>query len=265
MLGYDSDPGDSRRLLGEQSAVYRLIEAEDQALLHIECELLLIFADSCLLFRRELEPIEANEQGEQVHSAEHDLLAYLRSRDTRLERLPKVFLANLQQALAHYGVRSLEPSPALDESLLLIYKSYQHVNQHLAGIVAILVRHLEHVDKLAHLSTGEVRLVLDRLLQASRERYPAVYDLAREVRFRSFYKPLFERARDRVYEEVESHLSYLATHPDAPNHDEMMNALVACPQPLQNLLTRRFPESGAEMRLFMLEALTRRYYRIRPL
>jgi len=44
-----------------------------------------------------------------------------------------------------------------------------------------------------------------------------------------------------------------------------MNSLVACPQPLQNLLTRRFPESGAEMRLFMLEALTRRYYRIRPL
>jgi hypothetical protein len=92
-----------------------------------------------------------------------------------------------------------------------------------------------------------------------------VYDLAREIRFRSFYEPLYERARDRVYEEVESHLSYVAAHPGAPNHDELMNALVACPQPLQNLLTRRFPESAARMRLFMLEALTRRYYRIRPL
>jgi len=265
MLGYDSDPGDSRRLLGEQSAVYQLIEASDQMLLQVEYELLSIFADICLLFRRELEPIEANERGEQVHSAEHDLLAYLRSRDTRLERLPKVFVANLQQALAHYGVRSLEPSPALDESLLLIYKSHQHVNQHLAAIIAILERHLEHVDKLAFLATEELHLVLDRLLQASRERYAAVYDLAREVRFRYFYAPLFERARDRVYEEVESHLSYLAAHPDAPNHDELMNSLIACPQPLQNLLTRRFPESGAEMRLFMLEALTRRYYRIRPL
>ena len=265
MLGYDSDPGDSRRLLGEQSAVYQLIGASDQVLLQVEYELLSIFADICLLFRRELEPIEANERGEQVHSAEHDLLAYLRSRDTRLERLPKVFVANLQQALAHYGVRSLEPSPALDESLLLIYKSHQHVNQHLAAIIAILERHLEHVDKLAFLATEELHLVLDRLLQASRERYAAVYDLAREVRFRYFYAPLFERARDRVYEEVESHLSYLAAHPDAPNHDELMNSLIACPQPLQNLLTRRFPESGAEMRLFMLEALTRRYYRIRPL
>jgi acetyl/propionyl-CoA carboxylase alpha subunit/acetyl-CoA carboxylase carboxyltransferase component len=265
MLGYDSDPGDSRRLLGEQSAVYQLIESADQALLQIENELLSIFADICLLFRRERDPSEANERGEQVHSAEHDLLAYLRSRDTRVERLPNVFVAHLQRALAHYGVKSLEPSPALDESLLLMYKSHQHVKQHLAAIIAILERRLEHVDEFAHLSTGEMRLVLDRLLQASRERYPAVYDLAREVRFRTFDKPLFERARDRVYEEVESHLSFVAAHPDAPNHDELMNSLVACPQPLQNLLTRRFPESGAEMRLFMLEALTRRYYRIRPL
>ena len=265
MLGYDSDPGDSRRLLGEQSAVYQLIEASDQVLLQVENELLSIFADICLLFRRELDPIEADEWGEQVHSAEHDLLAYLRSRDTRVERLPRVFVANLQQALAHYGVRGLEPSSALDESLLLMYKSHQHVNQHLAAIIAILERYLEHFDKLAFLATEELRLVLDRLLQASRERYPAVYDLAREVRFRYFYEPLFERARDRVYEEVESHLSYLAAHPDAPNHDALMNSLVACPQPLQNLLTRRFPQSGAEMRLFMLEALTRRYYRIRPL
>ncbi len=265
MLGYDSDPGESRRLLGELSTVYQLIEASDQALLQVENELLSIFADSCLLFCRELDPAEANAQGEQVHSAEHDLLAYLRFRDTRVERLPNVFVAHLQRALAHYGVRSLEPSPALDESLLLMYKSHQHVNQHLATIIAILVRRLEHVDELAHLSTGEMRFVLDRLLQASRERYPAVYDLAREIRFRSFYKPLFDRARDRVYEEVESHLSYVAAHPDAPNHEELMNALVACPQPLQNLLTRRFPESGAELRLFLLEALTRRYYRIRPL
>ena len=265
MLGYDSEASDSRRLLKEQSAVYQLIAAEDQVLLQLENELLSIFADICLLFRRELDPAETNEWGEQVHSAERDLLAYLRSRDTRVERLPKVFVANLQQALAHYGMRSLEPSPALDENLLLMYKSHQHVNQHLATIIAILERRLEHVKELSFLSTREMHLVLDRLLLATRERYPAVYDLAREARFRSFDKPLFEQARNKVYEEVESHLSYLAAHPDTLNHDEVLNSLVACPQPLQKLLTRRFPESEAKMRLFMLEALTRRYYRIRPL
>ena len=125
ILGYDSDPGDSRRLLGEQEVVYQLIGASDQALLQAENELLSIFADICLLFRRELDPVEVHAMGEQVHSAEHDLLAYLRSRDTRVERLPMEFVANLQRALAHYGLRSLEPSPALNESLLLMYKSHQ--------------------------------------------------------------------------------------------------------------------------------------------
>jgi Carboxyl transferase domain/Acetyl-CoA carboxylase, central region len=218
-----------------------------------------------LLFRRELDPAEANAWGEQVHSAEHDLLAYLRSRDTRAERLPMEFVANLQRALAHYGLRSLEPSPALDESLLLMYKSHQQINQHLATVITMLERRLEHVDELAFLATGEMHLVLDRLLLAMRERYPAVYDLAREVRFRYFEKPLFESARDRVYEEVQSQLSYIAAHPDTPNRDELIYSLVACPQPLQNLLTRRFAESGAKVRLFMLEVLARRYYRIRLL
>jgi acetyl/propionyl-CoA carboxylase alpha subunit/acetyl-CoA carboxylase carboxyltransferase component len=265
MLGYDSDPGDSRRLLGEQRAVYRLIAPDNQALLQAEDELVSIFADICLLFRRELDPAEANAQGEQVHSAEHDLLAYLRSRDTRVERLPSIFLDNLQRALAHYGVRSPEPSPALDESLLLMYKSQQRVNQQLGTIIAILERRLEHLDELAFSATGAMHLLLDRLLQAMRGRYTAVYDLARQVRFRYFDGPLFEQARNKVYEEVRSHLAYLATHPDAPNRDELMNSLVACPQPLQNLLTRRFPESDAQLGQFMLEVLTRRYYRMRPL
>jgi len=265
MLGHDSDPGDARRLLGEQSAVYQLIAAPDQALLQVENELLSIFTDICLLFRRELDPAEANVQGEQVHSAEHDLLAYLRSRDTRVEQLPMEFVANLQRALAHYDVRSLEPSPALDESLLLMYKSHQHVDQQQAAIIAILERRLEQLDRLISLATGEMHRLLDRVLLATRGRYPAVYDLAREVRFRYFDEPLFEQARNKVYEEVRSHLSYLAAHPAAPDRDERMSFLVACPQPLQNLLTRRFPESDAQLGQFMLEALTRRYYRIRRL
>jgi len=280
LLGYDLDPGTCRHLLKEQSEVYQLIALDDQELQRAEDELLSLFADICLLFRRELDPAEAHEQDEQVHSAEHDLLAYLRSRDTRIERLPKVFVDTLQRALAHYGLRSLEPSPTLDESLLLMYTSHQRVNQQLPIIIAILERRLKHLDEgqpqgltspfsatlaAPYLITDPMYLVLDRLLLATRERYHAVYDLARQIRFRSFEKPLFEQARDRVYEEVKSHLSSIAAHPAASNRDELMNALVACPQPLQNLLTRRFPESGAELRLFMLEVLTRRYYRMRPL
>src|SRR2546422_925348 len=79
----------------------------------------------------------------------------------------------------------------------------------------------------------------------------------------NFHEPLFKQAMNRVYEEMQAHLAYLSEHPLAPDRDERIRHLVDCPQPLQNLLTSRFPESDDQMRQIMLEVLTRRYYRIR--
>jgi acetyl-CoA carboxylase carboxyltransferase component/biotin carboxyl carrier protein len=265
VLGYDIDQSDSRQLLKEQLAVYNLIAPDDQELLRDENEILSIFTDICSLFRRELDPVEAEMQGGQVHSTEQDLLTYLRSRDTRVEQLPHLFLAHLQRALVHYGIGSLDPSPALDESLLLIYKSHQRVDQQLATIIAILERRLEHADTCVSSVTEETRSLLDRLLPATQGRYQAVNDLAREVLFRTFDEPLFEQARKTVYEEMLAHLAYLDAYPIAANRDELIRILVACPQPLQNLLSSRFSEADEEMRQLILEVLTRRYYRIRHL
>ncbi len=266
MLGYDSSPDDARQLLNELSTISQLIAPGDQELLRGENEILAVFADTCSLFRRELDPAEANAQGEQVHSTEQDLLTYLRFRDINTVqqwRLPTTFLVNLRRALAHYGVGEIHPSPELDESLLLIYKSHQNVNQQLATIITVLERRLTHVDELAISATEDMRALLDQLLQATQRRYQAVNDLAREMRFRYFDEPLFKQAMNRVYEEMQAHLAYLSEHPLAPDRDERIRHLVDCPQPLQNLLTSRFPESDDQMRQIMLEVLTRRYYRIR--
>ncbi|HEX6557477.1 MAG TPA: carboxyl transferase domain-containing protein [Ktedonobacteraceae bacterium] len=265
MLGYDIDQGDARQILNELNTVYSVMAPDNQELLHCENELLSIFADICSLFRRELNPDEADAQGEQIHSSEQDLLTYLHSRDTRLERLPNSFLSNLQRTLAHYGVGSLDPSPELDESLLLMYKSHQRVDQQLAAIMTILERRLGHVDTCALSATEEMHSLLDRLLLATQGRYQAVNDLAREVRFLYFDKPMFEQARSKVYEEMQAHLTSLVERSTAADRDERMSILVACPQPLQNLLTRRFPGANDETRQLMLEVLTRRYYRMHRL
>src|SRR6266567_5591173 len=218
ILGYDRDKSDASRLLDEQNAIYNLIAPGDQELLRSENEILSIFADICLLFRRELDLAEA--EGEQVHSAEQDLLSYLRSRDTRAEQLPHTFLTHLQRTLAHYGVKSLDPTPELDESLLLIYKSHQRVDLQLAAITAILERHLAHIGSCISFATEEMQSRLDHLLTATQRHYPTINDLIREVRFRYFDKPLFEQARRKVYEEVLAHLAYLEATPAASDHDE---------------------------------------------
>ncbi len=263
MLGYDSSPDDARQFLNELSTISQLIAPGDQELLRGENEILAIFADICSLFRRELDPVEANAQGEQVHSTEQDLLTYLRFHDTSTMRLPVTFLVNLRHTLARYGVGGLDPSPELDESLLLIYKSHQNVNQQLATIMTILERRLTHVDALALSATEDMRALLDQLLLATQGRYQAVNDLAREVRFRYFDEPRFQQAMNKVYEEMQAHLAYLSEHPLALDRDERIRQLVDCPQPLQNLLTSRFPQSNDQVCQIMLEVLTRRYYRIR--
>ena len=95
--------------------------------------------------------------------------------------------------------------------------------------------------------------------------FPAVSDLAREVRYRYFDQPLFEQARKQVYEQMEDHLAYMAANPDAADRHERVRALVECPQPLVSLLSGRFATADQAMRRLMLEAMTWRYYRIRKL
>ena len=55
-------------------------------------------------------------------------------------------------------------------------------------------------------------------------------------------------------------LRYLAAHPDAPDHAERIEALVASPEPLIRLLGERIGGQAGHGPL--LELLTRRYYKI---
>src|SRR6266487_2416060 len=265
MLGYDVDQAEAKRLAGELNEIYKALPVDEKELQRGEDEILSIFADISSLFRRTLDPGEAEAQDIQVHSAEQDLLTYLRSRDSRQERLSPQFLSRLQRALVHYGVEGLDPSPELDTALLMIYKAHQNDTQQLAAIIAILERRLAHADTLASSTDEGLRELLDRLLLATQGRYPTISDLATEIRFSYFDEPLLEQVRKKVYEEMEAHLTYLAEHPDTDSRQEQIDALVTCPQPLKALLTSRFPAANDMMQRLMLEVLTRRYYRIRLL
>jgi hypothetical protein len=178
---------------------------------------------------------------------------------------PPSFVSALQFALAHYGVWTLERCAKLEESLLCIYKSHQRVEQQIAPVVGILERRLRHRQALSSVAAESLRTLLDRMASLTNGLFPAVTDLAREVRYRYFDQPLFEQARQRVYEEVEGHLAYLAANPDAADRDERVRKLVECPQPLVSLFSSRFAGADQSMRQLMLEALTWRYYRIRKL
>jgi len=260
MLGFDVDPKHSTRLLTEWD---QNCPVDSDEIRQAEDEILNIFVDICSLFQRD--PEVNRRASSEEPSAEAYLFSYLRMLETGGEGLPPAFVSALRRALSHYGVQSLDRSPELEESLLWIYKSHQRVEQQIAPVMGVLERRLRSVQRLAPQAEESLRTLLDRMIVMSNGQFPAVSDLAREIRYRYFDEPLFEQARKQVYEQVEEQLAYMAANPDAADRHERVRVLLECPQPLVALLSARFAAADPAMRRLMLEVITRRYYRIRTL
>jgi len=261
MLGFDVDAKLAVRRLAEP--ILDEETANRDEITRGEDEILNIFADVCALFQHEPR-VNYHASGEEP-SAETCLFSYLRRLDMSGEGLPPDFLSALRRALSHYGVDTLDRSPRLEESLLWIYKSHQRVEQQIAPVLELLERRLQSITLFVPPSSESFRTLLERMIAVTHELFPAVSDLASEVRYRCFDQPLFEQVRKRVYEQVEENLACLEENPEAPERHERVRALVECPQPLVRLLSSRFAAADRAMRDLMLEAITRRYYRIRTL
>jgi acetyl/propionyl-CoA carboxylase alpha subunit/acetyl-CoA carboxylase carboxyltransferase component len=260
MLGFDIDPKESARLLAEWK---KRETVETREVCDTEDEILNIFVDICSLFQRGPE-VNHRASGEEP-SPEVHLFSYLRMLETSGEGLPSTFVTALRLALSHYGVRSLDRSPKLEQALLWIYKSHLRVDSQVPLILAVLERRLHYADLLAPSANQALRVLLDRLIATSNGQFPAISDAARQVRYRYFDQALFEKARKQVYDKVDEQLAALAANPEGPERHERVRELVECPQPLVRVLSSRFASSSAAMQKLMLEAIIWRYYRIRTL
>ena len=94
----------------------------DPALIPGEHRLLGMFADLRALSRPDRGDQEPG--SELVQSPQEHLHAWLRSLDAEAEGLPPV-QSGLRRALAHYGIESLERTPALEEACYRLFLSQQ--------------------------------------------------------------------------------------------------------------------------------------------
>ena len=257
MLGFDVDAGGLREPLS------RPVEASAGAsFARGAAGILDIFADVCSLFRRQGEDEEWDDGN--GFGAEEYLFTYLRKLDEKGAFLPAAFLEKLWRALRHYGVHDLARSPELEESLYRICKAHQR-EEHLAAPVSLLLERLLEGEAASRAAVPDLPLLLDRVIAATQSRYPAVNDLAREVRFRLVERPLLERVRGEVFSAAEGDLRALAGGLDAAARAEHVERLVQCPQPLAGLLAERYETATGPAREAILEVLLRRLYRIRAL
>jgi len=257
MLGFDLDPSSTARQLAAWS---QTCPAHGDDITQHEDEILRIFVDVCSLFHREPE-VNHRASGEEP-SAESYLFSYLRMVETNAEGLPLTFVEALLRALAHYGIRELDGSSRLKETLLWICKSHQRMAGQVTSILDILERRLRHAKAPGPPAANSFRTLLDHMIAITHEIYPSISDLAREVRYRYFDEPMFERARDQVFREAEDHLNYLDAHPDAADRRTRLHALIECPQLLAGLFAARLPAAEPALCSTMLEVLTLRYYRV---
>ncbi|HEY1776870.1 MAG TPA: carboxyl transferase domain-containing protein [Solirubrobacteraceae bacterium] len=249
ILGYDVPSGEVKQILEGLSN-----GAVDQ---DAERELLQAYAD--------VRAVSRPHSGDSGHGAEvpstprQHLHAFLRSLDPAAEGLPDRFVANLERALAHYGITSLERTSALEAACYRLFLSRARAKAASEPVRAILERHLEHSSE----STGgaELREVLDRLEAALAPSEPGLAELAREVRWRCCDQPTIEAAREDVYADINGHLAALGSDLDPEARQAHVGALVDCPQPLEPLVFRRLADASPTVRQTLLEAMTRRYYR----
>ncbi len=260
MLGFDVSPERTKRLLAEWNewpAIHNDGDIGKQ-----EDEILNIFVDICSLFRT---TPKHTEDAEEAPSTEAHLFSYLRMLDTQGENLPADFLAALRRAVAHYGITTLDRSSELEESLLWMYKSHQRLEQQISSIVGVLERRLQAVCGARQPTDEAFRNLLDRMVSNARVQFPAVSDLARELRYRCCDEPLFNEARRKIYRAAEETLHYLDANPSGPEQREKMRSLIECPQPLAALFAPRFASATPRLQQLMLEVLILRYYSFRKL
>jgi len=262
VLGYDADGGELSRQEAEGESLASDAQPVDRAFVSQEDEILNIFVDLCSLFKRGSRSEDSpNDFGK--HTAEEYLFTFLRDLVVRREEeLPASFLAKLRRAVAHYGLDDIRRGPELQAVLFRICKGNRRIDEQIAPILSLLQDRLDNVGDLREVVGDSFRELLARMIAETQDRYPAIHDLARELQYHYFERPIQERVTKETFARVEEILMELASAPHGPHRAARIAELVAVPHPMKGFLSRRLEHAGHNERLAMLETLVRRYYKM---
>ncbi|RZT84379.1 acetyl/propionyl-CoA carboxylase alpha subunit [Pseudonocardia sediminis] len=259
VLGFDVDESQARPLLARLRTAREDLAEDDPAVLAGEMSVLRIFADLCALSRNRSETDD--ETGETDRNPQEYLYAYLRSRDVDADGLPESFQAKLRRAMGHYGISDVTSDPELGPALYRMFLAHRRASQQAPVVLDLLnwrLRHPRSLTGLPDATRDEYLRTLDELVVATQLRHPVVGDTARQVRYRAFDAPVVAAARQEVLAQVRATLDTLTENPDSADRPALIERLVASSEPILGVF-------GDRHNAALLEVMTRRYYRVRPL
>ena len=257
--GFDVTNEELRNNANQRAVVCAQLPADDETMWRLENEVLCAFADITWLFRKEIEP-----RTYAALSGQEYLRTYLREIEAAGKGLSTSFLSDLERALKHYGVESLERTQQLEEALVFLHKSQRRARPVAEQVFQVLERKLQLAGDCPQLASRGFREILDRLIDATMGRDLPLHDLAREVRYRYFDQPFFESARAEIYDRVRQDFDIVRGE-EGPAFDAAMESLVACPQPLMGFFTGTMSNGDTRARDLAIKIMVRRLYRVRDI
>ncbi len=262
IMGFDADRVELSHEVADGKIVTASVAPNDPARIALEDEILNVFVDLCSLFRRQSRYEDGSEDFGK-HTAEEYLFTFLRDLVVRREEeLPASFVSKLRRAISHYGLAEIQRNAELQRVLFRICKGNKRIDEQIAPVLSLLQSRLDHVSALRETAGDSFRELLSRMIIETQDRYPTIHDLARELQYHYFERPVQERVEEETLARVDQILSELVADPKGQDRAARIAELVAVPHPLKGFMSRRLDKAGQDERLIMLETLARRYYKM---
>ena len=270
VLGFDIDGDEAGRQLKRLAAARAELPAGDPRLLAGETRILRIFADISALWRNRRVPSESGRSRRRGRRGRRGrpqpagvparLPALQGRRRGRPARVvpdqaapdPRPLRHHRTGALARARSRRCTGSSWLTAVRPLTCRSWPNC----------CAERLRDPESLPEDARDDYRRVVDQLVSATQLRHPAVGDLARQVRYRCFDAPAIAAERARAQQQVRAELDHLSAEPGERGARPASTPSPGRPRTRRSSARR----SGiCTTHAVMLEVMTRRYYRIRPL
>ncbi|WP_116113926.1 carboxyl transferase domain-containing protein [Austwickia chelonae] len=240
LLGYDLDTTPAQLLTEYQNnttePTTHTLTAEDT--------FLDLFADIASLHRprTDHEPTDTTPLT-QTDTQEY-FTSYLTWLDTHQAGLPPRYRERLDRALTRYGTHTHDNRTTLENATLWLFRSFTRIPSTADLTRAILRRRLNHTRTQPHLADHHLKKRLEKLTHATDTRQPDIADLARDLLFHLYDEPLLHHAEQQATTHAHTHLAALADHHETDQH---IDALVAHPYPLTQLLVDSWRQAAEQV------------------
>ncbi|MGV1006493.1 MAG: carboxyl transferase domain-containing protein, partial [Candidatus Nanopelagicales bacterium] len=266
LLGYELSPAALKALLTDQRQLSKTA-SEGGDLIGCEDGFLELFSELAMLNRPRTESTDRGPTEPIALGAGEYLNAYVQWLDPDRAGLPERYRRWLLRALENFGITSLRHSPELEAAVVRLYRALGRLSELAPAVTAILERRLTVRRELVPVpDPAATRFLFDRLTTATEGRFPPISDLSRDVRFRFVDEPILAAEQAATQARMSLLLDRLAADPENSARQDLIAQLVACPQPMREVLLQRWRSNpNRQMGEILLEIRAQRWYRTRDL